>query len=72
MLHDKRQSLLAKEPLKAGVRDARLRYIAALMAEENMAETHILLEQANVRARAKQLLMGCEAQRVRLKGGDKA
>ena len=43
--------------------------VAVLTAEENIAETDITAEQANVRARAKQLLMDCEAQRVRLKGG---
>lgn len=43
----------------------------ALAAEEGIAETDILAEQANARARAHELLMDCEAQRVRLKGGIK-
>ncbi|MDB9857585.1 hypothetical protein OAC63_04250 [Amylibacter sp.] len=43
----------------------------ALAAEEGIAETDILAEQANASARAHELLMDCEAQRVRLKGGIK-
>jgi len=46
--------------------------IAALAAEEGIAETDVAAELATARARADQLVDQCEAQRVRLKRGVKA
>ena len=45
--------------------------VAALAAEENIAETDVAAELATARARADQLISQGEAQRVRLKGGIK-
>jgi len=44
---------------------------AALAAEEGVAETDVAAELANAQARTDELLMECEAQRNRLKGGIK-
>ena len=45
--------------------------IAALATEERTTETDVAAELASAQARVDELLMDCEAQRVRLKGGIK-